>query len=80
MRRIVEALTIMPARILGLKGAGTIASKAPADITVFDHDHHWTIRTERFASKARNTPFEGLRVQGQVRWTFVGGKIIYSQK
>jgi dihydroorotase len=80
MRRMVEALTIMPARILGLKGAGSMTRGAPADITVFDPGHHWTIRTEKFASKARNTPFEGLRVQGQVRWTFVGGKMVYSQK
>ena len=79
MRRMIEALTSAPARIVGLKGAGTLTRGTPADITIFDPEHHWTIHSERFASKSRNTPFEGLRVQGQVCWTFVGGKIVYTK-
>ena len=37
----------------------------------------WTIDPEQFASKARNTPFAGRKVKGKVKYTIVGGNIIY---
>ena len=76
--RMVEALTAAPARILKIEGRGALAPGSCADITIFDTQRTRTIRADRFASKGKNTPFDGLRVLGSVRHTIVGGKIVYS--
>ena len=51
-----------------------------ADITIFDPEEEWTIDPEQFASKARNTPFAGRKVKGKVKYTIVGGNIIYQER
>lgn len=78
MKRMVEALTQAPARILGLAGKGTLAAGSDADITIFDPDETWTIQPSKFKSKSRNTPFGGLRVRGRVKHTIIGGEVVYS--
>jgi len=78
LKRMIEALTASPAKIVGLAGKGTLAEGAPADITIFDPKASWTIQSDRFASKGRNTPFDGLRVLGRVKHTMLGGRIVYS--
>lgn len=78
LKRLIDALSAAPARILGLAGKGTLARGADADITIFDHDLGWTIQAARFLSKSRNTPFNGLRVRGKVRWTIAGGRIVFA--
>ncbi|MFH0800704.1 MAG: dihydroorotase [Pseudomonadota bacterium] len=77
-KRMIEALSTRPAAILRLAGKGTLASGADADITIFDPDFAWTVDPRRFASKARNTPFGGMRMQGKVMKTIVGGRIVYT--
>ncbi|MFA4874207.1 MAG: dihydroorotase [bacterium] len=78
MKRLIEALTQSPARILKLEGKGTLAEGSSADIVIFEPEQSWTIQAARFASKARNTPFDGLRARGKVRYTFSRGRIVYS--
>ncbi len=73
MYRIVEMLTIGPARAFALRG-GTLAVGSSADITVFDPDREWTVDPQRFKSKSRNTPFGGWKLMGEVVATFVGGR------
>jgi dihydroorotase len=55
---LVARLSSGPARLLNLPG-GSLAPGAPADITVLDLDHEWTVEPARFRSRARNTPFAG---------------------
>jgi len=78
MKRMIEALTAAPARILGLSGKGTLSKGSDADITIFDPDDAWIVQSSRFKSKSRNTPFEGLRVTGRVRYTIVGGEVVHT--
>ncbi len=78
LKRMIEALTLAPARILRLEGKGTLGRGSDADITIFDPSEPWTVQSARFASKSRNTPFEGLRVNGRVRCTIVGGEVVFS--
>ena len=77
MQRMIEALTTAPAKILRLEGKGSLGKGADADITIFDPDETWTIASGKFASKSRNTPFEGLRVRGRVKYTIVDGEVVY---
>ena len=76
---IIEKMTINPAKILGIR-KGFLALGASADITIFDPDERWTVDPDQFASKARNTPFAGMELQGKVKYTIVGGKIIYQDR
>ena len=55
----------------------SLAPGYPADITVIDPEAKWTIDKNKFFSKARNTPFDGFAVQGQVVMTIVGGKAVF---
>jgi dihydroorotase len=66
-----------PAKILGLN-KGWIGIGAEADLTIFDPDEAWTIDPSQFRSKGRNTPFAGTEVKGRVKYTIVGGNIIYA--
>ena len=69
-------LTVNPMRVLGIAG-GTLEAGSDADVTVFDPMRPWTVRSSEFASKGRNTPFEGWQLKGQVLFTIVGGSIVY---
>ena len=73
---IIQKMTINPAKILGIR-KGFLALGASADITIFDPEERWTVDPDRFASKARNTPFAGLELRGKVKYTIVDGKIVY---
>lgn len=70
LARIIEMLTIGPARAFSLPG-GTLTIGSPADITVFDPDREWTVDPRVFKSKSRNTPFTGQKLRGNVVSTFV---------
>ncbi len=76
---LIARLTSQPSKIIGNKygQAGTLAIGAPADITIFDPDLEWTVATEDFASKGRNTPLAGSRLKGRVMATIAGGKLVY---
>ncbi|MDI6731362.1 MAG: dihydroorotase [Candidatus Margulisbacteria bacterium] len=73
--QVIEKLTINPAKILKL-GKGTLQSGSVADITIIDPKAEWTVNPSQFASKSKNTPFTGWKLQGKVMWTIVGGKVV----
>ncbi|HEV2676821.1 MAG TPA: dihydroorotase [Aliidongia sp.] len=75
--RVLRSLTQAPADILRLP-IGRLALGAAADLVLFDLDRPHRIRVDQFKSKARNTPFDGLPVQGSVLKTFVAGRNVHS--
>ncbi len=76
---IIRRMSTNPSDILHLP-KGRMALGADADLTVFDPDEAWTVDPERFASKARNTPFAGWSVRGRVKYTIVKGRVIYKDE
>ncbi|MEM9417901.1 MAG: dihydroorotase [Planctomycetota bacterium] len=74
--KLIELLTINPAKLCNLDGKGTLAVGSDADVTIIDPDHEWTIDVNAFASKARNCPFDGWTVKGKAREVIVGGKVV----
>jgi len=82
--RLIELLTINPARLCNLDGPalnlGSLSIGAPADITIIDPDAAWTIRAAEFPGKSRNTPFEGWDVRGRAVMTIVGGRIMLDRQ
>lgn len=73
---IIRRMTTNPADILHLP-KGRMSLGVDADLVIFDPDEEWTIDPEQFVSKGRNTPFAGTTVKGRVKYTIVGGQVIY---
>ena len=76
---ILKKMTFNPACILGIP-KGRLSLGGEADFTIFDPNETWTVDPERFASKGRNTPFAGKTLTGRVKYTIVGGRIVYEDK
>ena len=71
-----RALSLNPAKRLGLPG-GRIAVGAPADMVLFNPDAPFVLDRATLRSKSRNTPFDGMRMQGKVVATYVAGSCVY---
>ncbi len=76
--QVIEKMSTVPARILGL-AAGTLGTGQPADVIVFDPEKRWIFTEADIRSKSRNTPFLGRELTGRVLLTLVGGKAVYSR-
>ncbi|SFH12664.1 dihydroorotase [Palleronia marisminoris] len=74
-----RALSLTPARRLGLEG-GRLSAGAPADLVLFDPDAPFVLDRSTLASKSKNTPFDGARMQGRVLGTWVGGAQVYARE
>ena len=75
--QMAERMSYTPAKIIGID-KGTLLPGKAADITIIDPDKEYVIDSNTFASKGHNTPFDGKKVSGQVRYTIVSGKVVYS--
>ncbi len=77
LTRIVELFTSGPARVINLKGRGSLARGNHADVTIFDPKKRWTFEVGKSKSKSRNSPFDGWQLTGKVFATIVAGRIVY---
>ncbi|MHC9236670.1 dihydroorotase [Pseudooceanicola sp. 502str34] len=73
---LFRALSLNPAKRLGL-GQGRLSAGAPADLVLFDPDAPFVLDRFKLNSKSKNTPFDGARMQGRVRGTWVGGARVF---
>ena len=83
LTRLIESLTLGPARLLGDRapaGLGTLAKGAPADIALIDPDAEWVVEPAHFVSKGKNTPLAGVILKGQVVKTIFGGSVVFDAK
>ena len=74
--QLIEKMSWNPAQILG-SDRGTIQKGHPADIVIADIGHEYKIDKNEFASKGRNTPFDGWKVKGKILYTICDGKVVY---
>jgi dihydroorotase len=72
----LACVTSRPAAILGVQ-AGDLGVGKEADLCVFDPTAHVKITAESLKSQGKNTPFIGYELPGRVRYTLVGGQIVY---
>lgn len=77
--QMARVMSWQPARIANLS-CGTLAEGAAADVVLIDPDREYVIDKNTFATKGRNTPFDGWKVCGRVKMTICGGKIVYKDK
>jgi len=76
LKRVIEALTVAPARLLGLD-RGTLKVGAPADIALIDLDQPYLFAEAEIRSKSKNTAFENARFEGRVMRTIVAGRTVF---
>lgn len=74
--QLVEKMSYNPAKVLGID-KGSIEVGKVADIVIADFDESYAIDVSKFASKGKNTPFDGKQVKGRVYQTLVDGKVVY---
>ncbi|GAA1098888.1 dihydroorotase [Pseudonocardia alni] len=73
---VARVLSERPAEIGNLPDQGRpIAEGEPATFALVDPDGVWTVRGAELASKAANTPYEGMRLPGTVVATVLRGRI-----
>jgi dihydroorotase len=77
LNNLIAALTVGPAHVLGYQKLGTLETGAPADICIFDLHKEWTVDTDKFASKGKNTPLAGRTLKGKVMGTIYLGNPVY---
>ena len=75
--RLVELLSVNPARILGVQG-GSLAPGERADITVIAPDLKVRVQAAKMRSRSKNTPFDGWELRGAVAATMVGGRTLFT--
>jgi dihydroorotase len=76
MSRLIEALTVAPARVVGLVPPA-IAEGVPAAVVMIEPETEFVIAKERLRSKSHNTPFLGRNVSGAIVLTMSEGAIIF---
>ncbi|HNX96176.1 MAG TPA: dihydroorotase [Candidatus Aminicenantes bacterium] len=75
--RLIELLSLAPARILGQSELGRVVEGLPADLTLLNLDQRFRIDAKDFHSKSNNSPFIGWEGKGAVALTIAGGKVVY---
>jgi dihydroorotase len=79
LRRMIELLSVNPARVLNLPG-GSLSEGVAADITVLAPDLPVRVQAAQLRSRSKNTPFDGWQLRGGVAATIVGGRLVFSNQ
>lgn len=74
--RLIELLSVNPARILRVPG-GSLTPGVAADVTILAPDLKVRVDARTLVSKSKNTPFDGWELRGGVAATIVGGRTLY---
>lgn len=76
----IAAMSWKPAAVAGVadRHGRPIAAGEPANLSVFDPSAEWEVRPAELASRSRNTPYVGRRLQGRVRHTIYAGDVVHS--
>ncbi len=76
---ILKALTINPARLLGLH-SGRLAKGTIADLVLFDPGEPWVVNKDKLVSRSKNSPFDEAKMQGRVLRTLVAGETEFAYR
>lgn len=75
--QLIEKMSTVPAKIIGID-RGSLQQGKIADLVLFNPEEKYVIHRDDFASKGRNTPFDGHEVYGKVLMTISEGKVVYT--
>ena len=74
--KLVELMSLYPAKILGLRNKGNLSPGSDADITIIDPEKKWAYTKESILSKSKNSPFINWKFKGKAITVIVGGNIV----
>lgn len=77
LNKLSQLMSYNGAKLLGMN-KGKISIGTDGDLVVVDLDKKIKVDSSEFASKGRNTPFEGMEFYGEILNTIKGGEIKYS--
>ncbi len=73
---VLAKMTCNPAKIIGFDG-GKIAKGGRADLVLINLEDEWLIDSQKFFSRSKNSPFDGLKVKGRAVLTMVSGVLVF---
>ncbi|HEX9295585.1 MAG TPA: dihydroorotase [Polyangiaceae bacterium] len=76
LSRLIEALTVAPARVISLMPP-SISEGVPAALVMVVPEQTFTVERERLRSKSHNTPFLGRALSGAIVLTMSEGAVIF---
>jgi dihydroorotase len=79
LNRLSEIMSKKPADIMGVK-KGQIKIGYDGDLVLIDTCKEYEILSENFKSKGKNTPFNGMKVYGEVVKTIKGGNVVFYEE
>ena len=73
---LVKLTSYNPAKLMKLD-KGVIDEGKIADITIFNPNEKYVYTEDKVVSKSKNSPFIGMELKGKVKYTIVGGNVVY---
>jgi len=77
---MAELLSWKPAQRFGLLSKGDIAPGYDADIAIVDPRESFVVRSSESESQQGYSPFEGVKLTGRVKSTFLRGDLVYDNE
>lgn len=75
MEKLVEIMSINPRKLFGIDSGIKIGQKA--DFVMVNPDKEFVVNPETFVSKGRFTPFENMKLYGDILLTVYNGEVVY---
>jgi dihydroorotase len=76
LEMLIERMSTGPARVYGITPP-TIEVGAAANLVLLDTAGAWLVAEEAFRSRSTNSWLLGQKLQGQVRMTIAGGRVVH---
>jgi len=76
LSRLIDATSTLPAKIFRLPNKGRLEEGFDADIVIVDPKAKTRINSANFLSKAKYSPFDGMRCKGAVAYTILNGEVV----
>jgi dihydroorotase-like cyclic amidohydrolase len=78
LERVTEITSTAPAKRYGLyPRKGALRAGSDADLVAIDLEEEWVLRNEDLLSKNALSPFDGWKMRGRVKKTFLRGDLVY---
>lgn len=76
--KLARWLSSAPAQLVGIEERkGRIAAGYDADLVVWDPGGEWTVDGKQLFHRHPVTPYDGMRLSGVVRRTYLGGRLVF---
>ena len=79
MHDVVQKMCVNPSKVLGLN-KGVLEAGRTADITIVNLEEEQIVNVDAFKSKGKNSPFNGIKLNGSVYYTIVNGRTVVREK